>query len=191
MKSQCKRRLMALAAAVALMFPPLLLPQPASAQQLSATATVMLRAVVHGSVTVSARTVPLLLTLDPSDPSRNYTAIPLSIKWNLNVAESQGFQVIGYFANPGAALQNQAAGVTVASSQVLGRMAAGEYRPFSDANEIGPAGGSLKLFEQSISPGNSRGKRSGMLEMRVAEEASQQLPGGLYEGMLYIEVRQY
>lgn len=169
----------------------LAIAHPAVAQHLSANGSVRISAVIRGSVTVNAKSVPLSLDFDPDDPARNYAAFPLSVTWNLNPAEVQGFQVIGYFANPSAALLNRDAGIAVPSSHVLGRMDMGQFRPFSDTSEVGPAGGSLSLWQQSVVNGEARGTRTGLLEMRLDQENLPYLPKGNYEGMLYIEVRHY
>jgi hypothetical protein len=160
-------------------------------QHFSSSSSVTITAVVRGSVTINVRTIPLSFDFDPADPSKNYAAFPMSVTWNLNPAEVQGFQVIGYFANSAAALMNHEDGVTVPSSRVLGRMDSGPFRAFGDTNEVGPPGGSLTLMRQSIVNGAARGTRASLLEMRLDQENMPDLPKGNYEGMLYIEVRHY
>jgi hypothetical protein len=162
----------------------------AHSQQLSAGATVLMRAEVRGSVTVSATSVPLSLTLDAADPAANYAAVPLLIRWNLNPAESRGFRVIGYFRDPSDALRGDAENIALPSSRVLGRVGATEFRPFIDTNEVGPAGASLLLFEQSVTPGHNRGSQSGLLELRI-DDREPAPPNGNYRGTLFIEVQQY
>lgn len=165
--------------------------QPASAQHLSASGSVTITAVVRGSVTVNVRSVPLSFAFDPADPAANYAAFPVTVTWNMNPTEVQGFQVIGYFANSAAALLNPENGATVPSSHVLGRMNSGPFRAFGDTSEVGPPGGSLTLMRQSVVTGAARGTRSSLLEMRLDQENLPDLPKGNYEGMLYIEVRHY
>jgi len=169
----------------------LLASQLGSAQHLSATGSVTIKAVVRGSVTVNVKSIPLSFDFDPADPARNYAAVPVVVSWNLNPAEVQGFQIIGYFGNSSTALLNSEHGATVPSSHVLGRMDAGPFRPFSDTSEVGPPGGSLSLMRQSIVHGDSRGTRASLLEMRIDQDNLPNLPKGNYEGMLYIEVRHY
>jgi hypothetical protein len=159
--------------------------------QLSAISGVTITATVRGSVTVDARSIPLSLEFDPADPARNNVALPLAVTWNLNPAEVQGFQVIGYFADPARALLNEIDDVVVSSAHVLGRVDTGQFRPFRDTNDVGPAGGSLSLFHEAVSNGNARGNRSKLLEMRLDQESLPELPKGTYRGVLFIEVRHY
>ena len=162
-----------------------------SVGQKSASASVAITATVHGSLSINVRTVPLTLDLASAAGARNYFAVPVVVQWNLNPAEVHAFEVVAYFADPGAALRDAATGVAIPSAYVLGRIGQGGYRPFAESNYAGPAGGSLSLFRTAIVPGASRGQRQDLLEIKVDEALLPGLPENSYRGTLYLEARHY
>ena len=142
-------------------------------------------------MSINTRAVPVSIALQADNPAANHAFVPLEFNWNLNPQEVQGFEVIGYFADPNAALAADSGNTVVPSAHVLGRWQSGSFRPFSETHESGPAGGSLSLFSESVLHGHSRGSRSGVLEMRIDPQLASALNRGEYRGVLYVEVRHY
>jgi hypothetical protein len=168
-----------------------LLTLPANAlAQVSAAASVRFSATLHGGVSINTRTVSVSIPLQAGIPSSNQALVPLEFSWNLNPREVQGFEVIGYFARPNAALVSES-GTVIPSAQVLGSWGDGYFRPFSETHEIGSAHGSLSLFSEPVRLGNSRGTRTGILELRIDPQLAPALSSDDYRGVLYIEVRHY
>ncbi len=118
-------------------------------------------------------------------------SFPLEVAWNLDPREVQGFEVVSYFANPRAALVNDAATGTIPADRVLGRWGNEAFRPFKEINAIGPAGSSLRLFGKSISHGDSRGSRDDILNVSIDSEYAATISEGKYTGVLYVEFRYY
>lgn len=168
----------------------LLLSKSTLAQQPSCNATVPIRAVVRGSISLSVRTAPVSLELHPSEPTRNSALVPVSVQWNLNPAEVRGFELIGYFADPLRALTNHEYGFDLTSDHVLGRVDSGSFKYFSRNDPLAPAGESLSLLNEQVFPGHARGQHTAVIQLRV-DDSVPGLPQGRYEGVLHIEVRHY
>ncbi len=159
--------------------------------QVSPSASVPITATLHGRISVNTRVVPVSIPLQSDTPATNHAVVPLEFNWNLNPREVQGFEVIGYFANPRAALVAASSNTVVPSARVLGRWDAGAFRPFSETHELGTPGGSLSLFSEPVLHGSSRGTRNGMLELTIDPQLASALSSGDYRGVLYVEVRHY
>ncbi len=163
---------------------------PSRANQLAASASIAITATLHGHISLSTRSVPVSIPLDPDRPDTNYASFPLELEWNLNPSEVQGFEVIGYFFDPAAALVNSS-GTAVPATHVLGRWDSTLFQPFNQIHETGMHGASLSLMSEHIEHGRSRGSRSELFELKIDPQIVPGLSGGDYRGVIYIEVRHY
>jgi hypothetical protein len=168
----------------------LLLPAKAPAQ-VSAAATVPITATLHGNISINTRLVPVSIPFESGTSAGNRALVPLEFTWNLNPREVQGFEVIGYFADPNAALAGDSTSSVVPSAYVLGRWESGAPRSFTETHELGPASASLSLFSESVLHGHSRGTRNGVLELTIDPQLASTLRTDDYRGVLYVEVRHY
>jgi hypothetical protein len=159
--------------------------------QVSSAASVRVTATLHGRMSINTRAIPVSIALRADNPGSNHAFVPLEFNWNLNPQEVQGFEVIGYFADPNAALAADSGNAVVPSEHVLGRWQTGSFRPFNETHELGTAGGSLSLFSESVLHGHSRGSRTGVLEMTIDPQLASALSSDQYRGVLYVEVRHY
>ncbi len=166
-------------------------PLQQSVAQVSSFAQVRISATLHGRIGVSARSFPVSIPLDSGNPASNHASFPLELNWNLNPMEVRGFEVIGYFATPESALVNAVTDTAVPAAYIQGRWESDRFQRFNEIHQVGSPGASLRLYSQSISPGRSRGARSGLLELQIDPGLSAELPDGSYRGVLYIEVRHY
>ncbi len=162
-----------------------------SLAQVSAAASVRVSATLRGQMSINTRAIPVSIHLLTGTPASNHALVPLEFNWNLNPREVQGFEVIGYFADPNAALAGDSTNAVVPSAQVFGRWESGALRSFSETHPLGTAGASLSLFSESVLHGHSRGSRTGMLELTIDPQLASALSSDDYRGVLYVEVRHY
>lgn len=153
------------------------------------------------NVTLNATTATSLTIAIPSGSSMNFallqggtangsTAASITTSWNVNPGKVGTISLYGYFSTPSAAL----AGTTynIASSYVEGRMTTGSavtYTPFTQTNPVGPAGGSLLLFSETITGVNKNKTRTDNLDVRINLTTSPAVPTGTYTGTLRIQAR--
>ena len=163
----------------------------AEALVLSGTSNVTLQATMSSALTI----------VIPSGSSMNFTlfqgalangsvAAAIRSSWSVNPGKVGTIRLYGYFSTPSAAL----AGPTynIASSYVEGRMTTGlpaTYTPFTQTNPVGPAGGSLLLFSETITGVNKNKTRNDNLDVRINLTASPVVPAGTYTGTLRIQAR--
>ena len=159
--------------------------------QVSVAASVRFTATLHGHVSINTRAIPVSIPISDDNSASNRASVPLEFNWNLNPREVQGFEVIGYFADPNAALTGDTRHFVVPSAQVLGRWESGALRSFSETHELGTAGAGLSLFSEPVLHGHSRGSRTGVLELTIDSQLASVLSRDNYRGVLYVEVRHY
>lgn len=152
-------------------------------------------------VTLNATTASSLTIAIPSGSTVNFALVQgglangsaptvIQTAWNLNPGLTGAVRLYGYFTAPSAALAGT--GYNIASSYVEGRMATGTavaYAPFTQTNPVGPAGGSLLLFTETITGINKNKTRSDNLDLRINLSASPPVPQGTYAGTLRIVAR--
>lgn len=165
----------------------LVLTAGCAAQNLSASASVTIRATKLSSITLSLRQVPV--AFDVTDQHSTQVSIPLTTSWNVSPREVQGFEIVGYFANPDAALLSETNAIP--AQMVEAQFNNGPFRAFNQSNPVAPAGGALSLATQQIMAGVTVGNRSDLLTMRVAESLESPIEDGEYRGVLYLEVRHF
>jgi hypothetical protein len=151
--------------------------------QVSASATVTITARLAGSISLSLQSTPVAVTVDHGVQSG--FLVPLSVEWNLDPRETPAFGVTAYFRDPHAALSDKVGGNTVSAGQVLAKWGTPSFSPFSDVD------GRVQIFDTAVLPGRRRGQRSENLELKIAEDTLASLPDGDYQGVLYLEVRNY
>lgn len=153
------------------------------------------------NVTLNATTVTSLSIVIPSGSSVNFTllqgapangstAAAITTSWNVNPGKTGAISLYGYFSTPSAALAGSI--YNIASTYVEGRMTTGSpvaYTPFTQTNPVGPAGGSLLLFSETITGVNKNKTRTDNLDVRINLTTSPAVPAGTYTGTLRIQAR--
>lgn len=165
----------------------------ASAQEtgfhnLSASAPVQIIAVKRGTIGVNLRAVPVAFDVD-SRHAPNSVSIPITTSWNVSPLEISGVELIAYFDDPYRALVDDH-GNAIASAELSGKVGRAMPAAFDQTNFFGPAGGSLRLFGESITHANARATRNDVLELRLNAVARERSPG-LYSGVLNLESRYF
>lgn len=153
------------------------------------------------NVTLSATTVTTLSIAITSGTSMNFTllqgaiangstAAAITSSWNVNPGQTGTIALYGYFSTPSAALTGTVG--NIAATYVEGRVTTGTpvtYTAFTQTNPIGPAGGSLQLFSETITGVNKSKTRTDNLNVRINLTTSPALPAGNYVGTLRIQAR--
>lgn len=170
----------------------LLLAAPfAGAQLLSGLSGVTLNATTVTSLSIAITSgTSMNFTLLQGALANGSTAAAITTSWNVNPGQTGTVRLYGYFSTPATAL----AGPTynIASAFVEGRVTTGlpvTYTPFTQTNPIGPAGGSLLLFSETITGSNKNKTRTDNLDVRVNLTTSPVVPAGTYAGTLRIQAR--
>ena len=153
------------------------------------------------NVTLNATTVTSLSIAITSGTSMNFTlmqgalangstAAAITTGWNVNPGKTGTIALYGYFTTPSAALTGSV--VNIGSNYVEGRVTTGApvvYTPFTQTNPVGPAGGSLLLFSETITGINKNKIRTDNLNLRINLTTSPAIPAGDYTGTLRIQAR--
>ena len=125
------------------------------------------------------------------------TAVVIQTQWDLNPGQTGSVNVIGWFSTPSQALSN-GAGTNIPSSRMKGKLTPGAPAPTSfpatftaftqnAVGGIGTAGGSLRLFQMTISGGNKTQTRTDNLSLQLDLTGAGVLPPGTYSGTLNIQ----
>src|ERR1041385_2012007 len=147
-----------------------------------------------GVISGAAQTLPAL-----TDNATNNFPSPVVIQtqWDLNPGQTGSVNVIGWFSTPSQALTN-GAGTNIPSSRMKGQLTPGAPAPTSypatftaftqnAVGGIGTAGGSLRLFQITITGSNKTQTRTDNLSLQLDLTAAGVLPPGTYSGTLNIE----
>lgn len=169
----------------------LFLPEPGEAVVFSGLQNVTLNAtsVTTLSIAVTSGT-SMNFTLMQGALANGSVAAAITTGWNVNPGKTGTVALYGYFTTPSAALAGPL--VNIPSSYVEGRMTTGSsvaYTPFTQTNPVGPAGGSLLLFSETITGVNKNKMRTDNLNLRINLTTSPTLPAGDYTGTLRIQAR--
>ena len=151
--------------------------------QTTATASVPISLRIPGSISLSLQSTPVTVAVQGG--VQQQFNVPLTVQWNLDPREVPGFGVVAYFRDPQAALVDPSNAASIPASDVLGRWGQGQFQSFhaSDAT--------LTLFHTTVLPELRRGSESQTLELEIAKNALAALADGEYQGVLYLEVRNY
>jgi hypothetical protein len=154
----------------------------------SSTAATPIRAIKHGSLTISVSTVPVAFLLDQGIPEANFVAVPFTTSWDVNSNEVRGIEVVAYFRDSESALAS--AYGDIRSQQILGRINQGPFRRFTETHAVGTPSASLGLLQMPLDSTNHRGLRNDVLEMRV-DRGNSDIVDGTYSGVLQFEARYF
>ena len=170
---------------------PLLVAAPANAQLLSTLRNVTLNATTSSSLSIAIPSGSSMnFTLLQGAIANGSTAAAITSTWNVNPGKTGTISLFGYFSTPAAALIGSVA--NIASTYVEGRVTTGSpvtYTAFTQTNPVGPAGGSLMLFSETITGVNKSKTRTDNLNIRINLTSSPALPADNYVGTLHIQAR--
>ncbi len=188
-------RLLLLAALVAV-------PEEQAAAQAGTVSTarvVALAATKTGRLTmgVVSGATQTLASLTDNTTNDFPTAVVIQTQWDLNPGQTGSVNVIGWFSAPSQALTN-GAGTNIPSSRMKGRVTPGAPAPTSypamftgftqnALGGIGTAGGSLRLFQMTITGTNKTQTRTDNLNLQIDLTGAGALPPGTYSGTLNIQ----
>jgi hypothetical protein len=137
----------------------------------SNTATVTINATKVATLTVTVNSGGTQTMANLTDNAVNSFASPVNITtaWDVNPSAAS-VSLVAYFATPAQALANGTD--YIASSLVKGRVTTGApttYTAFTGnaVGAVGSAGGSLTLFNQSITNANKKSNRSDNLDLQI------------------------
>jgi hypothetical protein len=107
--------------------------------------------------------------------------------WDVNPGQTNTVNLIAYFSTPAQALSGGA--TQIPSSRVLAQMTTGLPVAFTAITQnavggVGTAGGSLRLFAQSISGPNKKSSRTDNLNLQINLVGFPTLAPGTYTGTL-------
>lgn len=122
------------------------------------------------------------------------TPVSITTQWQVASVLTR-VELIGYFANPSAALSNGAS--RLESRRMEGRMLSGNvptFKPFTEqpVAGVGTAGGTLHLFSQPVgAPAGGQGSRTDNLELQLDLRGLPKLPSGTFRGTLTLRAVAY
>jgi len=149
--------------------------------QASGLASVPIVLRIPGSITLSLHSTPVNIAVQSG--MQQPFAIPLTVQWNLDPREIPGFGVFAYFRDAHAALVEPSTASTITADNILARWGENQFQPFQS--------GDVTLFHTAVLPELRRGTESRTLELKIADQTAAALPDGEYQGVLYLEVRNY
>jgi hypothetical protein len=147
-----------------------------------------------GVVSGASQTLPTI-----TDNTTNDFATPVVIQtqWDVNPGQTGSVNLIGWFSTPSQALTN-GAGINIPSSRMKGKLTPGAPAPTSypatftaftqnAVGGIGTAGGSLRLYQMTITGSNKTQTRTDNLSLELDLTGAGVLRPGTYSGTLNIE----
>ena len=155
----------------------------AASAQVSATSAVVITAKMPGSITLSLQSTPVFIPVQ--NGAQQPFEVPLTVQWNLDPRETPGFGVQAYFLDSGSALVNPSSATRVPAADLVARWGQGSFQPFSSGDA------KVELFRTSVLPELRHGNESRTLELRISDPVLSNLPDGQYQGVLYLEVKNY
>lgn len=158
-----------------------------AAQSTSWSAHIAMTAIKSSAITLSVEEVPLSFVVEGA--LANTMTVPVTAKWDVNPTEVRGFDIIGYFADPSAALRMNDTNVPAAAMQAS--YSGTPFQSFTNANLHTLRDNALVLAGERTMRGNHQGQRHDTLALRIDPLWQQSIPDGEYRGMLYLEVRHY
>ena len=142
---------------------------------------------------VSGATQSLAGPLSPGATQSFAAPVSLETSWSVDPAVTASLSLVAYFDAPAAALTSGPAAIP--SSAVQGRVATGAPTAFASFSQapigpggatVGSAGGTLRLFTESIGATNAVATRRDNLELQLDLTGIPSLPAGSYAGTLNI-----
>jgi hypothetical protein len=131
------------------------------------------------------------LDINVADPTRNSAIVTTSVtsSWVLGSAASN-VELVGFFDSPEAAVSDSS-GHMVPASHLLGGIAGGEMRAFSETSRVGTANASRMFFRQPLSRTNSSASRTDTLNIQLSRIDDLGAPAGEYRGVLHLRLVAY
>jgi hypothetical protein len=164
-------------------------PGTASALVVSNTANVTLNASLNAALSVSVTSGSTVnFTLVNGAVANGDVPVVISTRWNVNPGKIGGVSLYGYFNTPAQALTDGGSNF-ISTARVQGRMTTGiptNYTAFTQTNAVGPAGGSIFLFNERVTGANKNKTRVDNLDLRI-NLTGQTLPAATYTGTLHIQ----
>jgi hypothetical protein len=168
------------------------LPETASAQINSNSATVALNATLAESLVISATPGTVNFTLVAGGTASGSAPVAITTTWILNSTRAN-VGLYAWFATPTAAMTDGLATPNlIPSSEFLGQVTTGlptSYTAFTQSNTLGTAGGGLKLFTTALTSSNRSSTRTDNLNLQINLSAQPQLPAGSYTGTLNLQAQ--
>ncbi|MCI0433475.1 MAG: hypothetical protein L0271_07485 [Gemmatimonadetes bacterium] len=166
-------------------------PSGIAAQLNSNTATATLSGSFAESLTVTVTSgSTVTFPLAPGSTADGDVPVSIETTWSLNLLRTN-VSLYAYFSTPSAALTD-GSGNDIPSSAVFGQMTTGlptSYTAFSQTNALGPAGGGLHLFSETILVLNRNKTRNDNLNLRIDLTSLTSLPPATYAGTLRIQAQ--
>jgi hypothetical protein len=164
----------------------------AQAGTISAARVIALAATKTSQLTVSISSGAVQSIPSLTDNAVNLFPAPavITTSWDVNPGQTNTVNLMAWFTTPAQALTR---GTTfIPSSRVLGRMTTGLPVAFTAITQnavggIGTAGGSLRLFSQTISGPNKKASRTDNLDLEINLVGFPTLAPGTYSGTLNIQ----
>lgn len=175
---------------IRILFPALafLFALPIQAQVLSNVGNVTINAVVPQSLTVSVAPGIVAATVTPGAAATATPTVVVTTSWNLNPGLTGTVELFGYFDVPVQALSD-GSGSNIPSSAVLASFNSGAFAAFTQTNVVGPAGGSLLFFTESITGLNKIKTRNDSMDLQIDLTAFPSQPAADYTGTLHLQAR--
>jgi hypothetical protein len=144
------------------------------------------------TLSVVSGTVQTLASFTDGTTNNFPTPVGIQTQWDLNPGQTGTVQVIGWFSTPAQALFNGAAGTSIPSSYIKGRVTTGvpvTYTAFTQnaVGGVGVAGGSLRLLNVTITGANKTASRTDNLDLQLDLTAAPSMVPGTYTGTLNIQ----
>jgi hypothetical protein len=142
------------------------------------------------SVSVTSGAVQTIAAVQDNTVNSFPTPVVITTQWDVNPGQVNNISLVAYFTTPSQAMVGGT--VQIPSSRVLGRMATGLATTFTAFTQAavagaGTAGGSLRLFSESISgPNKGTLSRTDNLDLQLDLVGFPDLPVGTYTGTLNI-----
>jgi len=157
---------------------------PARIIALAATKTSQL------SVIVGSGSVQTIASLTDNAVNSFPAPVVITTSWDVNPGQTSTVNLMAYFTTPAQALVGPA--TQIPASRVLGQMTTGLPVAFTAITQnavggVGTAGGSLRLFAQTITGANKKTSRTDNLNLQINLTGFPTLAPGLYSGTLNLK----
>jgi len=139
------------------------------------------------SVTITSGAVQSIPSLTDNAVNNFPSPVVVTTGWDVNPGQTNTVNLIAYFSTPAQALSGGA--TQIPSSRVLAQMTTGLPVAFTAITQnavggVGTAGGSLRLFAQTISGPNKKSSRTDNLNLQINLVGFPTLAPGTYTGTL-------
>jgi hypothetical protein len=142
------------------------------------------------SVIVGSGAVQTIASLTDNVVNNFPAPVVITTSWDVNPGQTNTVNLIAYFTAPAQALVGPT--TQIPASRVLGRVTTGLPVAFTAITQsavggVGTAGGSLRLFSQTITGVNKKANRTDNLNLQINLTGFPTLAPGLYSGTLNLK----